>query len=219
MPSVSPDQYRLIGPYIDLAERLGAFAAQIASGNPKSVRLVYLGKIGESNTNLIRNGGLGGILNNFLSQKVNVVNAMQIAKQRGLDVGERHEQRSGHTDSIRIELETDSGQTVVAGAIVLGKPRLVHVDNIYCEATLRGNLMFMKNKDVPGVIGHVGTVLGDNGVNIANFSLGREEAPSVPGESLKAIAVVETDGAVESKALQELRDLPAVLLARNVVLG
>jgi len=218
MPSVAPEQYKLIGPYIDLAERLGAFAAQIASGNPQAVRLVYLGKIGESNTNLIRNGGLGGILNNFLSQKVNVVNAMQIAKQRGLDVGERHEQRNGHTDSIRIELETDKGTTVVAGAIVLGKPRLVHVDGIHCEAGLAGNLMFMKNKDVPGVIGHVGTVLGTNKINIANFSLGREDSPSVPGETLRAIAVVETDGAPSEKALKELRELPAVLLARNVVI-
>jgi D-3-phosphoglycerate dehydrogenase len=219
MPSVSPEQYKLLGPYVDLAERLGAFAAQMASGNPQTVRLVYFGDIGASDTKLIRNGGLGGVLNSFLSQKVNVVNAMQIAKQRGLAVGERHEKRNGHTDSIRLELETDAGVTTVEGAVVLGNPRLIQVDGIYCEATLSGNVMFMKNKDVPGVIGHVGTVLGDNKINIANFSLGRENEPSVPGESLRAVAVVETDGPVPEKALAELRELHAVLLARNVVLG
>jgi len=217
MPSVTPEQYRLLGPYVDLAGRLGAFAAQVASGNPQTVRLVYLGKIGENNTSLIRNGGLAGVLNSYLSQKVNVVNAMQIAQQRGLNVGERHEKRAGHTDSIRLELETDRGVTTVVGAILLGKPRLIQVDGIYCEAPLSGNLTFMKNKDVPGVIGHVGTVLGNNGINIANFSLGRQEAPSVPGEALKAIAVVETDQVVPENALEELRGVPAVLLARNVI--
>ena len=88
MPAVSPDQYRLLGPYVELAERLGTFAAHIASGNPKTVRLVYVGKIAENNTHLIRNGGLAGVLNKFLSQKVNVVNSMQIAAQRGLDIGQ-----------------------------------------------------------------------------------------------------------------------------------
>ena len=102
----------------------------------------------------------------------------------------------------------------MVGAVVLGKPRLIQIDGIYCEAPLSGHLTFMKNKDVPGVIGHVGTVLGDNGINIANFSLGRQETPSVPGEELKAVAVVETDGVVPEKALAELGQVPAVLLAR-----
>ena len=219
MPSVSPEQYRLLGPFVDLAQRLGAFAASIAPGNPKTVRLVYLGAIGENNTHLIRNGGLAGVLNRFLSQKVNVVNSMQIAKERGLNIAERHEKRSGLTDSVRLELETDSGTTTVAGAVVLGKPRLVQVDQIYCEATLSGNLIFMKNKDVPGVIGRAGTVLGENGINIANFSLGREESPAVPGETLKAVAVVETDGEASDKVLAELREIPGVLLARRVALS
>lgn len=219
MPAVSPEQYRLLGPYVELAERLGAFAAHVASGNPRTVRLVYLGKIAENGTHLIRNGGLAGVLNKFLSQKVNIVNSMQIATQRGLDVAERHETRSTHSDSIRLELETDSGTTTVVGAVVLGKPRLIQIDGIYCEAPLSGHLMFMKNKDVPGVIGHVGAVLGDNQVNIANFSLGRQEATSVPGEDLKAVAVVETDGIVPEKVLAELSEVPAVLLARTVTFG
>jgi D-3-phosphoglycerate dehydrogenase len=219
MPSVSPKQYKRLGPYVNLAQRLGAFAAQVASGNPKAVRLVYQGEIGTGDTKLIRNGGLGGVLNSYLSQKVNVVNAMQIATERGLTIGERHEKRSGASDTIRIELETDTGMTSVEGALVLGKPRMMQIDGINCEAALAGNIMFMNNKDVPGVIGHVGTVLGNNGINIANFSLGRESEPSVPGESLHAVAAVETDGPVPEKALNELRELPAVLRARNVVLG
>ncbi len=219
MPAVSPEQYRLVGPYIELAQRLGAFAAQAATGNPKTVRLIYHGDIGTRDTKLVRNGGLAGVLNSFLSEKVNVVNAMQIAQERDLSVGERHEKRTRHTDSILLELETDAGMTAVEGAVVLGKPRVMQIDGIYCEATLSGNLTFLKNKDVPGVIGHIGSVLGDNGINIANFSLGREETPQVPGESLRAIAVVETDSALPENVLEQLREIPAVLFARNVVLG
>ncbi|MCW5983054.1 MAG: phosphoglycerate dehydrogenase [Bryobacteraceae bacterium] len=216
IPSIAPEQFRIIAPYVELARRLGAFAAQVAAGNPKAVRLTYLGNIADKNTHLIRNGGLAGVLNRFLSLKVNVVNSMQIAAQRGLNVVERHEMRAGYSDSIRLELETDSGTTTVAGAEMFGKPRLIQIDGIYCEALLSGHLTFMKNNDVPGVIGHVGTVLGRNGINIANFSLGRQETPPAPGEPLTAIALVETDQSVPDSVLAELSSMPAVLLARTV---
>jgi hypothetical protein len=116
------------------------------------------------------------VLSRSTSRKVNLVNAMQIAEQRGWQVAESARRRSVHTDSIRIELETDRGVTTVEGAVFLEKPRLTQVDGIYCEVALAGFLIFMKNRDVPGVIGHVGTVLGKNRINIANFSLGRRDS-------------------------------------------
>ncbi|MGH9659120.1 MAG: NAD(P)-dependent oxidoreductase, partial [Bryobacteraceae bacterium] len=219
MPALSPEQYRTIGPYIELAERLGNFAAHVACGNPKRVRLVYLGRIAEAGTNLLRSAGLAGVLNRSLAHKANLVNAMQIAAQRGWSISERHEARSTRTDSIRIELETDTGVTVVEGAVVLDKARLVQVDGIYCEAALASHLIFMKNHDVPGVIGHVGTVLGRSRINIANFSLGRRDEPSAPGEPLEAVAVVTTDETVPESVLAELRENPAVKLARSVDFG
>ena len=219
MPAITPEQYRALGPYITLAERLGTFAAYVATGNPRMVRLVYLGKIGDSNTNLLRNAGLAGVLNRSVSHKANLVNAMQIASQRGWNVAEMHEARTGHTDSIRLELETDAGTTVVEGAVLLEKPRLIQVDGIYCEAQLAGHLVYMRNQDVPGVIGHVGTVLGRNRINIANFSLGRRNGPVTPGEPAEAIAVVTIDGEIPDSVLAELRANPAVKLARAVELG
>ncbi len=216
MPALSPEQYRTLGPYISLAERLGNFAAQIATGNPRTVRLAYQGKIADGNTNLVRNAGLAGVLNRSLARKANLVNAMQIASQRGWNIAERHETRSGYSDSIRLELETDSGVTTVEGAVLLDKPRLMRVDEIYCETPLAGHLIFMKNQDVPGVIGHVGGVLGRNQINIANFSLGRGEAPIRPGEPLEAVAVVSTDDPVPEDVLAQLRQNPAVKLARSV---
>jgi D-3-phosphoglycerate dehydrogenase len=219
MPALSPEQYRALGPYINVAERLGSFAAYIAAGHTKTVRLAYFGRIGENNTTLLRNAGLAGVLKRSVSEHANLINSMQIAGQRGWNLAERHEARSGHTDSIRLELETDCGVTVVEGAVLLGKPRLIQVDGIYCEAPLSGHLIYMKNLDVPGVIGHVGMVLGRNNINIANFSLGRGEVPAAPGEPLEAVAVVSTDGVVPERVLQELRENPAVRLARSVEFG
>ncbi len=218
MPALSPEQYRLVGPYIELAERLGAFAAQIAPGHPRGVRLVYSGRIAEAGTHLVRNAGLVGLLNRWLSQRATLVNAMQLAAQRHLTVTERHEKRSGHLDSVRLELETETAVTTVEGAVVLDRPRLIQVDGIYCEAPLAGRLIFMKNQDVPGVIGHVGTVLGRNRINIANFSLGRREGPR-PDGPLEALAVVETDEPASESVLEELRAHPAVKLAKTVELG
>jgi D-3-phosphoglycerate dehydrogenase len=216
MPPLTPEQYRVLGPYISLAERLGCFAAQISRGNPTAVRLVYSGAIGNGSTHLIRNSGLVGLFNRWLSQKATLVNSMQLATQRGLTVSERHEKKTAHVDSVTLELETDAGVTAVEGAVVLGRPRVLRVDGIYCEAPLSGHLVFMMNQDVPGVIGHVGTVLGKNGINIANFSLGRRDAPLQPGEPLEALAIVESDGAVPESVLAELKQNPAVKIARAV---
>jgi D-3-phosphoglycerate dehydrogenase len=216
MPALTPEQYRTLGPYIALAERLGNFAAYVATGNPRILRLIYLGKLADSNTNLVRNAGLAGVLNRSLAQKANLVNAMQIAAQRGWNIAEQHEIRSGYTDSIRLELETDSGVTSVEGAVVLEMPRLVQIDGIHCEAPLTGHLVFMKNHDVPGVIGYVGTVLGRNKINIANFSLGRRDERLAPKEPLEAVAVVSTDEPVPENVLAQLRENPAVKSARSV---
>jgi D-3-phosphoglycerate dehydrogenase len=216
MPALSPEQYRALGPYAELAERLGNFAAYVAHGNPRSVRLAYFGRIADGNTNLLRNAGLAGVLARSSPKKVNLVNAMQVTEQRGWTVVEAHEARSVHTDSIRLELVTDAGVTTVEGAVFLGKPRLTQIDGIYCETPLAGFLTFMKNQDVPGVIGHVGTVFGRNRINIANFSLGRRDAPSKPGEPLEAVALVATDELVPESVLAQLKEHSAVRVARSV---
>ena len=158
---------------------------------------------------------MAGVLNRSMEQRANLVNAMPIANERGLSVSEKHEKRSGHIDSIRLELETGDGVTTVEGAVILGKPRLIMVDGIYCEATLSGHLLYLQNNDVPGVIGHVGNVLGKAGINIANFSLGRQETP-VEGKPVRAIAVVEIDGVITDAVRADLKSNPAILTVRPV---
>lgn len=218
MPALSPEQYRALGPYAELSERLGNFAAHIATGNPARVRMLYFGKIAGNNTNLLRNAGLAGLLSRSSDRRVNLVNAIQLAGQRGWEISEVHEPRAVHTDSIRIELETDTGLTAVEGAVFLGRPRLTQVDGIFCEVGLSGCLIFMKNQDVPGVIGHVGTVLGKNAINIANFSLGRRDTTTALSEPLEAVAVVSTDELVPEAVLAQLRENPAVRFARSIEL-
>lgn len=216
MPALSPEQYKTLGPYADLAERLGNFASYVADANPQVVRFAYSGRIAELNTSLLRNAGLAGVLKRSTAHRSNMVNAMQLVSQRGWSIAETHDPRAGHTDSIRIDVETDSGITSVQGSLVLGRPRLMQVNGIHCEAALDGHLVYMMNHDVPGVIGHVGTVLGRNHINIANFSLGRRESSGSTAN--EAVALVQVDGAVSDAVLAELRENPAVLQARIVEL-
>ena len=142
---------------------------------PHTIRFIYYGRLAENNTQILRNAGLAGVLSRSLEYRANVVNAMQIATQRGYRVIEELEAGQARMDAIRMELDSDAGSFSALGAVVLDKPRLLQVENISCEATLDGNLMYSKNEDVPGVIGFLGTVLGKNGINIANFALGRQE--------------------------------------------
>jgi D-3-phosphoglycerate dehydrogenase len=210
LPALTPEQYKTLSPYSQLAERLGSFASYIAQGNPRTARLVYFGKLAELNTHLVRNAGIAGILQRSLARNANTVNAMQIAADRGLTIAERHDQRAAHTDTVLLELETDAGHTSVEGAVLLDRPRLLQVDGIQCEAPLEGHLTFVENEDVPGVIGYIGDVLGKNGINIATFSLGRNKAGG------DAIAVVQTDQPVPDTILGDLKKNHAIKRACSV---
>ena len=215
MPSVSAEQYARLSPYLKLAERLGKFAAQIALGRLVRVKLTYSGEFGETNSHLIRNAALAGVLNRFLEEKANLINAAQVAKERGFGVAEVRRGRTEFADSVSVLLETEQGEVCAEGAVFPdGTPRLLSVDNIYVESPLDGHMLFVKNADVPGVIGKLGAILGDNGVNIADFSLGRGPKPaSGPTE---AVAAVRVDSEIPKKALEELEAVQAVRFARTV---
>lgn len=223
MPALTAEQYRALGPYVNLAERLGLFLSHIALGNTHTIRFVYFGRLADNNTQILRNSGLAGVLSRSMEYRANVVNAMQIATQRGFRVIEQREPGHAHMDSIRIELESDAGLFSAVGAVVLDKPRLLQVEGISCEATLAGNLMYSKSEDVPGVIGYLGTVLGKNGINIANFALGRQEleasAQPSPREPLKAISIIETDEPVPDAVIAQLFENKAVKFVRRIPLG
>lgn len=212
MPAISAEQYRTLGPFVTLAERLGIFLSHIATGNIHTIGFTFAGRLADSSTPLLRSAGLAGVLSRSLEHRANLVNAAQLASARGFRVVEQRDPQKGAMDSIRMELKTDGGVVSAAGAVVLDKPRLLQVDNIYCEATLDGHLMYSKNQDVPGVIGYLGTVLGQNGINIASFALGREDAGTT------AISIVQTDGHVPDAVVNQILENKAVNLVRRVPL-
>ena len=222
VPSISVEEYRGLRPYLQLAERLGSFLAQIAPGGQAGVRIRYAGKLAQMNTNLVRNSVLKGLLNYVLAEKANIVNAAAIAEERGIRIEETRSQRTQFTDTIRVTVRSNDHEATVEGTVLHGnEPRLLGLDNINVESPLEGNLVVLKNLDVPGVVGKIGTILGRHGINIANFSLGRER-PS-RGRSAKgpveAVAVVQVDGKVPPAVVKQLGRASALRFVRVVELG
>jgi D-3-phosphoglycerate dehydrogenase len=220
VPSVSADEYAEMHPYIILAERMGAFLAQVSEGSLQEISIRYSGHIAEWKTELIRNGAIKGILNQALEEKANLVNAATIAADCGLRVLESHKAKAstGGTGSVlSIFLKAATEEHMVKGAVLHGEtPRLLHVDDIDVEAPLERDLIYMRNRDVPGVIGKVGTILGEESINIANFSLGRRDSGKDSSQPREAIAVVHVDGPVPVGVLEKLKKIPAVHVAKAV---
>ncbi len=220
VPSVSAEEYAEMQPYIVLAERMGGFLAQISEDRIEEISIRYSGHIAGWKTELIRNGAIKGILNQALEEKANLVNAATIADSRGLRVVESHKAKAstGGTGSVlSIFLKSSAEEHLVKGAVLHGTaPRLLHVDGIDVEAPLERDLIYLRNRDVPGVIGRVGTILGEESINIANFSLGRRSSGTDSDEPREAIAVVHVDGVVPEDILAKLRKIPAVQQAKSV---
>jgi D-3-phosphoglycerate dehydrogenase len=220
VPSVSHEEYLVMKPYIVLAERLGAFLAQIGGSSLEEISLSYTGHITEWKTELIRNAAIKGILNVVVEEKANLVNAASLASARGLTVREERKPKAstgGAGSVLSISIKTQKDEHVVKGAVLReDTPRLLQVDGIDIEAPLEQNLIYMRNLDVPGVIGKVGTILGKHGINIANFSLGRRSGNTQPGVPQEAIAVVHVDGGVPEAVVSELRGIAAVQQAKAV---
>ncbi len=217
VPAPSAEEYRVLAPYLTLAERLGSFVAQISEGRPHTVRFALSGKVAEVNTALLRNAALKGILNRLAAERANLVNAATLAAERGITLEDVGSRGTVHGDALRLSIVTSERESSAEGGIFYGdQPRLLQADRIHVEAPLAGSLIFFKNYDVPGVIGRIGTLLGEHKVNIANFSLGRREMR--PGEEgpAKAVAVVLVDGKVPEAVLARLREIEPVRYARAV---
>ena len=219
VPSVSAEEYAAMQPYIVLAERMGAFLAQISAGSIEEISVRYSGHIAEWKTELIRNAAIKGILNQALEEKANLVNAASLADARGLRVHEAHKAKAstgGAGSVLSLFLKSSAEEHMVKGAVLHGNaPRLLHIDDIDVEAPLGRDLIYLRNRDVPGVIGRVGTILGENEINIADFSLGRRTAET-SSDPREAIAVVHVDGRVPDDVLRKLEQIPAVQKAKAV---
>jgi D-3-phosphoglycerate dehydrogenase len=205
MPSLSAEEAAQLGPYMRLTEQLGSFAGQLTRSGLKKVTIEYEGQVAELNTRPLTQAALTGLLRPMLDS-VNMVNAPVIARQRDIDVASvRHERDCDYQTLVRLTVTTERGDRSVAGTLFAGdKPRLVEVKGIPIEAELGPQMLYIANEDKPGIIGALGTTLGDAGVNIATFHLGRV----APGED--AIALIELDGKVDPGVIAQVRALPHI---------
>jgi D-3-phosphoglycerate dehydrogenase len=235
LPSLSHEEYTEIAPYIEMAERLGRFLAHATPGNLETIHITYTGRLAQGKTDLVRNAAIAGIFAasdqeaDSNGDQVNRINAAAIAQDRGIRLQEdKKEFVSGGSGSVlKIVLHSSEGDTSASATVLHGNsPRLLTYDGIDIEVPLNGTLVAIRNHDVPGVIGRIGTILGEHGLNIANFALGRSvRSQRVPQG--QALAVVQIDTAqidvpsasAASAAIETLRKVEAIASVRLVELG
>ncbi len=213
--SLAGDLYDQVRPAMDLAERLGLFAAQAAAGEPKRIELGVYGELSEIDTKPIVAAAATGVLKPQLGERVTLVNAREIAKERCIEIQESTSSAPiGFANLVALRLRTAEQELAVAGTVFGGNHlRLVEVDGIEVDSIPRGNVLVVRNDDRPGIVGRVGTVLGAQGINIARMGLGRK-----PGDG-SAIMLIEVDSEVPAAALQEIGKIQGIRDVRFVKLG
>ncbi len=217
-PAVGAQELHVLQPYLALADRLGRFQSQLMDDDGvREVRLEYAGEVAEMDAAPVTRAFLAGLLRN-MSARVNVVNAFLIAEERGIAVTSSYKQAGGAGEpvgaALRATVLTANGEQTVAGALfgAGGDGRVTEIDGFRIEAVPTGHMLVLRNRDVPGVIGQVGTMLGARGVNISRFHLGRRARGG------EAMAVIETDAPLEDQTLTELRALEQIIAARRIEL-
>jgi D-3-phosphoglycerate dehydrogenase len=211
-PSVPPETFERLRPYLTLAERLGTLVAQMGEARTRAVGVRYYGELADGNNQLVASAVLTGLFRTMLSNGVTIVNARNVATERGVELIESRSSRPRTFRSLlSVKLHTSEGERWVEGTVVepFG-PRLVLVDGVPVEAPLEGTQIIIKNNDQPGVIGSVGTTLGRHGVNIATFALGRSDQGAI------GVVGVDDTGNIGEAVLRDLRGLPGVKSAEVV---
>ncbi|MGH9708787.1 MAG: NAD(P)-dependent oxidoreductase, partial [Candidatus Acidiferrales bacterium] len=217
LPALSAEQYHRLRPYLELGERLGALVAQAAlSQSFGRIRIRYAGEPAEIGSHVVRSAVLIGVLNAVLDEKVNLVNAAAMAAARGMTVEETTRRRErGYPNTVEVAVTVGGHELTVEGTVGHdGGARILSLDGISLETPLEGTMLLIRNRDVPGVIGAIGTALGSMGVNIATFALGRRE----PVHGAEAVALVRLDGNVDASILGKIRAIPSINDARLVLL-
>ncbi|WCT74948.1 phosphoglycerate dehydrogenase [Sphingomonas naphthae] len=205
MPSLSAEEAPKLKPYMALAERLGSLVGQLEGDAIKAVSIEVEGAAAELNQKPITGAVLAGLMR-VHSDTVNMVNAPFLAKERGLDVREvRHDREGDYHTLVRVAVKTEEGSKSVAGTLFANaEPRLVEIFGIKVEADLGGQMLYIVNEDAPGFIGRLGTTLGEAGVNIGTFHLGRRAAKG------EAVLLLSVDSPVEGEVMAQLKTMPGV---------
>ncbi len=210
-PSITAEEAPRLKPFIALAEKLGSFAGQLTETGIKTVRITYEGAVAQMKTKALTSSAVAGLLRPML-QDINVVSAPIVAKERGIMVEETTREAAGDYESlITVAVVTGNQTRWVSGTVFAdGRPRIVNIKGIRMDAEFGASMVYVTNYDKPGFIGKFSSTLGDAGINIATFHVGRE----APGGS--AIALIEVDGEVPPEVLARVQALPQVQQAKRL---
>jgi D-3-phosphoglycerate dehydrogenase len=208
-PSISAEEAPRLKPFVALAEKLGSFAGQLTDSGLSKVQITYEGAVAQMNTKALTSAALAGLLRPMLGD-VNVVSAPVIAKERGMVIEETTREAAGDYESlITVTVVTDRQSRHVSGTVFAdGRPRIVNIKGIRMDAEFGPSMIYITNRDKPGFIGKFSSTMGDAGINIATFHVGRE----APGGN--AVALIEIDGELPPDVLDRVRALPQVQQAK-----
>ncbi|MFZ1727742.1 MAG: phosphoglycerate dehydrogenase [Albidovulum sp.] len=200
MPSVTAEEAAVMGPWLKLAQHLGAFSGQMTDEPIKAINLLYDGTVSHMNLEALNCAAIAGIMK-AANPDVNMVSAPIIAKERGVKIATTRQEKAGVFDGyMKLTVVTDRRERSIAGTVFSdGKPRFIQIKGINIDAEIGEHMLYTTNEDVPGIIGTLGTVLGDSGVNIANFTLGRT------GVGSDAIAIICLDTVIPAAVVQNLK--------------
>lgn len=207
MPSLDAGALKEIGHYLDLANSLGKFLAKLGPANPDSLRVSYHGEIAEKDTALISRTALTGYLEAARSEgQVNIVNSPAVAHDMGLElIDSVINAKTEYNELIVAELTKDGQKFRVSGTIIGKSPRIVEIDRLFVDTNIKGNFLIVRNDDRPGIVGLVGSSLGEAGLNIANLSLARNKTEG------DALNIIELDTAPGAEIIQSLSAAPGIL--------
>jgi D-3-phosphoglycerate dehydrogenase len=228
VPSLTEVEYLQLHPYLDLARRMASLLAQLMDSdlNLEEIRVGYEGGVGEWKTAVLRDSAVAGVLQCGSQEVVNIVNAATVAATRGISIREDSiAESAGQINALRLSLKGNGTMLKARGTVVHEKyPRIIELNGIDIESPLEGHLVVFSNRDLPGVIGGIGTMLGKHGINIARFSLGREPDGGLASAgnaqlARRAMAIVQSDSPVPNAVLEEIRGkIAAVEGARAIYL-
>jgi len=214
LPALHRDELEAIKPYIDLAEKLGKMYYQVEKNtNIDLVKVKYYGQLAKQETGMISIAFLKGLLETVISNRVNYINAKVVAKQRGIVFEEQNleEYYDGFTEYMQIEIKSNQGTFTLGGNLsTKSEGRLINFNGYEVDLTPGDNMIVLQNMDVPGMIGHVGAILGQEGINIATMQLGRQKSGG------KAIMLLNVDERPDRKSVLRLEEHENVLWARVV---
>ena len=201
MPSVTAEEARVMGPWLKLAAHLGAFAGQMTDEPIKAINILYDGRVTEMNLDALGCAVVAGVMQ-ATNPDVNMVSAPVMARERGVQVSTTTQGKSGVFDAyIKLTVVTETRERSIAGTVFSdGKPRFIQIKGITIDAEVGAHMLYTTNKDMPGIIGALGNTMGENGVNIANFTLGRSDA------GRDAIALLYLDAPAPAPVLDKLRE-------------